>query len=136
MYFEISEERIDEQVYHDERCENGVQDTHENETSPQPANSRQLRRWYCLVNYAPVNQRRSIFALQEHLPHSSPSIKQVLHQTELEIPFEGARERPALSHLRGPPVREWDSQVKQLLVEKRNEEVLLPHDTVRDVVRV
>jgi hypothetical protein len=84
------------------------------------------------VNY----ERRSILALQEHLPHSSTSIKQVLHQTELEIPFKGARECPALALLCGPPVRERYSQVKQLLVEKRDEEVFLPHDTVRDVVCV
>jgi len=88
------------------------------------------------ANYAPVNQRGSILALQEHLPHSSPSIKQVLHQTKLEIPFKGARERPALALLCGPPARERYSQVKQLLVKKRDEEVFLPHDTIRDVVRV
>jgi hypothetical protein len=88
------------------------------------------------VNYAPGNQRCSILALQEHLSHPSPSIKQVLHQTELEIPFKGARECPAFALLCGPPVRERYSQVKQLLVEKRDEEVFLPHDTVRDIVRV
>jgi hypothetical protein len=88
------------------------------------------------ANHAPLDQRRSILALQEHLPHSPPSIKQVLHQTELEIPFKGTRECPALALVCGPPAREWYSQVKQLLVEKRDEEVFLPHDTVRDVVRV
>jgi len=64
------------------------------------------------VNHAPVNQRRSILALQKPLPPSPPSIKQVLHQTELEIPFKSARECPALALLCGPPVRERYSQVK------------------------
>jgi len=64
------------------------------------------------ANHAPVNQRRSILALQEYLPHSSPSIKQVLHQTELEIPFKGARECPALPLFSGPPAWERYSQVK------------------------
>ena len=64
------------------------------------------------ANYTPVNQRGSILALQEHLPHSSPSIEQVLHQTKLEIPFKGTRKCPALALLCGPPVRERYSQVK------------------------
>ena len=36
LYFEISKERIHEQVYNNERRENGVQDTHEYETSSEP----------------------------------------------------------------------------------------------------
>jgi hypothetical protein len=28
-----------------------------------------------LANYAPVNQGRSVLALQKHLPHAPPSIK-------------------------------------------------------------
>lgn len=69
------------------------------------------------ANHAPVNQSRSILALQEHLPYSPPSIEQVLHQTELEIPFKGARECPALALVCRPPARERYSQIKQLLVE-------------------
>ena len=39
LYFEISKERIHEQVYNNERRENGVQDTHEYETSSEPEES-------------------------------------------------------------------------------------------------
>jgi hypothetical protein len=65
-----------------------------------------------LANYAPVNQGRSVLALQEHLPHLSPSVKQILHQTELEIPFKGTRECPTLALLCGPPALAWHSHVK------------------------
>jgi hypothetical protein len=65
-----------------------------------------------LANYAPVNQGRSVLALQEHLPYLSPSIKQILHQAELEIPFKGTRECPAFALLWGPPALDWNSQVK------------------------
>ena len=42
-YFEVSEERIHKQIHHDERREDGVQNTHENETPSQPAHPRQPR---------------------------------------------------------------------------------------------
>ena len=45
-YFKVSEKRIHKQIDHDERRENGVQNTHENETPSQPAHPRQLRPWH------------------------------------------------------------------------------------------
>jgi hypothetical protein len=89
-----------------------------------------------LPNYSPVNQGCSILALQEHLPHPSPSIKQVFHQTKLKIPLKSTRERPAFALLCRPLALEWHTQVKELFVKKRDEEIFLSHDTVGDIVRV
>ena len=86
--------------------------------------------------YSPVNQRCSILALQKHFPHLSPSVEQVFHQTELEIPFKGTRERPAFALLCRPPALEGHMQVKELFVKKRDEEIFLSHDPVGDVVRI
>jgi hypothetical protein len=86
--------------------------------------------------YAPANQCCSILALQEHLPHLSPSVKQVLHQTKLKVPLKGTRECAAFALFCGPPGWEWYTQVKELFVEQCNKEVLLPHDAIGDVVSV
>jgi hypothetical protein len=89
-----------------------------------------------LANYAPVDQRCSILALQEHFPHPTPSIKQVFHETKLEIPLEGTRECSALALLCRPTALEWHAQVEKLFVKERDEKVFLSHDTVCDIVRV
>jgi hypothetical protein len=88
------------------------------------------------VNDAPVNQCRSVLAFQEYLPHPSASIKQVFHQTKLEVPLKGTRKCPAFALLCGQPAMERDTQVKELFVKKSNQEVFLPHDSIRDVVGV
>jgi len=46
-----------------------------------------------------INQRRSVLALQEHLPHASPSINQVFHQIKLEILLQGTRKCPTITFL-------------------------------------
>jgi hypothetical protein len=92
--------------------------------------------WAFLSNCSPVNQGCSILALQEHLPHLTPSIKEVFHQTKLEIPLESTRERPAFALLPRPLALDWHPQVKELFVKKCDEEIFLSHDTVRDIVRV
>ena len=95
------------------------------------------------AQYSPFNQDRPILALQEYLPHSSTFVKQVLHQTEPEVPLERSRERLTFAVFRRPeerkPLQEerkGHTKVKQLLIEKRNEVVLLTHDSIRDVMRV
>lgn len=91
---------------------------------------------WLLPIYSPINQRCSILALQKYFPHLSSSVKQVFHQTKLEIPFKGTRERPALALLCRPPAPEWHMQVKELFVKKRDEEIFLSHNPVGDVVRI
>jgi len=91
---------------------------------------------WLLPIYSPVNQRCSILALQKHFPHLSPSVKQVFHQTKLEIPFKGTRKRSAFALLGRTPALEGHTQVKELFVKKRDEEIFLSHDPVGDVVRI
>ena len=86
--------------------------------------------------HSPINQRCSILALQEHFPHPSPSVKQVFHQTKLEIPLQGTGERPAFALLCRPTTPEWHPQIKEFFVKKRDEEVFLSHDTIGDIVSV
>ena len=89
-------------------------------------------------SHSPLDQDRPILALQEHLPHTSLSIKQVLHQTEPQIPLQRSGKHASLAFFRPyKSVQEgWQRypEIQELLVEQRNEIVFLSHDAVCDIV--
>ena len=98
-YLEIPKERIHDKVQHNKRRKYSIQNPHEDKPSSQP-NGIQLSISDRIIEQAkyrdpPINQCRSVLLLQKYPPDFPRWIKQILHQTESQIPLQRPRQYPA-----------------------------------------